>query len=780
MQQILLRTPRHFETESQLGYCLRLSEANGYSTPSDVFIAAGVTPPEVLQPDGDFTRKICRLVGASDGSLDGITYAGPDGGLRKPVILGNPIHVRYLRLKRPRLCPACVVEDGYIGAQWDMSLMTACPTHGTVLLSVCPGCSQSIRWRRPALLRCGCGKCWSHVELDPAPPQLIELMRYVHRATLGTTEQASERFEQVPSAALAAMNLRQLLGLIENLGKLSAYGNIGLRKVDWDLVVAKASDVLHKWPHGFHELIRKFDSGPRKDSVSFCARFGDLYYGLLRNHFGPHLAFLREEFDNFGHNLDGHALASRRSPRKKDARYVSLQEAGNRLDMNTHTVRQYIKRGMLNAHVVHLKDMDRYVVDVESFQLKVGNRDESLGLKQAALYIGLPQNTFKQLRMAGVYRATFKTKRIHLYHKNDLDEFKQGFMRRIPVGSTGNGSSIQGITIGAVLRNHLIGTKERKVQLFKAILKGEIVPLGVCGESITDIVLPAEQTREYLKAGLADKFKRTASSDCQKNKGLSQKAAAAFLKVPKNVFRQLLMEEHPVVKAFTRGKSIRVEDLLKFESALLGRAGDEVLTDIDRDTQVTLGGLLEHTPFHSASAKPRLILAILDGCIPVMGCIGTTIPCVVLSKKVAKEFVSNLRSEAEGGTRSVREVAEILMCAPQHVRGLVEKGHLKAFETRGRVRIYIDSIQAFLSEYISLTQVAAQIGTSSPKLIHICDDNDIPYLRCRYSRERTSQLFIKREYQSWVERAAHEMNLVHHPDSPLATSITAKGKGRAR
>src|SRR5690606_36494213 len=55
------------------------------------------------------------------------------------------------------ICPACVLETGYLDAFWELKLAVACPIHRTSLLSVCPHCKRSVTWSRQGLLRCKCG-----------------------------------------------------------------------------------------------------------------------------------------------------------------------------------------------------------------------------------------------------------------------------------------------------------------------------------------------------------------------------------------------------------------------------------------------------------------------------------------------------------------------------------------------------------------------------------------------------------------------------------------------
>ncbi|MGO9515716.1 MAG: hypothetical protein ACLPND_01595 [Candidatus Korobacteraceae bacterium] len=86
---------------------------------------------------------------------------------------------------RPKLCPECVAEKGFIEAHFDLALMTGCPVHSWSLLSRCPGCMEPLRWFRPGLLECDCGASVRNANLPAISMAESDLLDIVRRKMLG-------------------------------------------------------------------------------------------------------------------------------------------------------------------------------------------------------------------------------------------------------------------------------------------------------------------------------------------------------------------------------------------------------------------------------------------------------------------------------------------------------------------------------------------------------------------------------------------------------------------
>jgi hypothetical protein len=176
---LLVRHPAPFPTESLLGYILRLSEENGYTTPWSLFVLAQITPHEA-RSTGIKMAKLALVSNRSQAELQSISYRWPGDHPRSCRLLGHLLTPLELVVTRPRMCPECVAAKGFIEAHFDLALMTGCPVHRRSLLCRCPGCRSPLRWFRRGLLECDCGASLRNVSLPAisgAEVDLLDIMR---------------------------------------------------------------------------------------------------------------------------------------------------------------------------------------------------------------------------------------------------------------------------------------------------------------------------------------------------------------------------------------------------------------------------------------------------------------------------------------------------------------------------------------------------------------------------------------------------------------------------
>jgi hypothetical protein len=176
---LLVRHPAPNATESLLGYVLRVSEGNGYSSPWSIYCLAGMKSNET-RASGVNLEKLARITNWPQGKLDAIAYSAPHGQPRWARLLGHPVLPQDLSLTRPRFCPRCVREKGFLEAHWDLALMVACPVHQCLLAASCPQCGHHLRWFRHGLLECECGGDLSNCDpssISEAEASLLEIIR---------------------------------------------------------------------------------------------------------------------------------------------------------------------------------------------------------------------------------------------------------------------------------------------------------------------------------------------------------------------------------------------------------------------------------------------------------------------------------------------------------------------------------------------------------------------------------------------------------------------------
>lgn len=147
----LVRTPPPHARESLLGYALRLSEANGYSTPG-YFLSTG---------EKQFTISRRRLVeelrvaaGLDETQIARLGNSSVEDDAQYGRLLGHRVSLYDLSLRHPKICTQCIVENGHTESLWDLAWVSACPVHGCHLINRCPECSAVLTWSRSGLLKC--------------------------------------------------------------------------------------------------------------------------------------------------------------------------------------------------------------------------------------------------------------------------------------------------------------------------------------------------------------------------------------------------------------------------------------------------------------------------------------------------------------------------------------------------------------------------------------------------------------------------------------------------
>lgn len=220
--------------ESFMGFLLRMANANHLHGMH--WLYRHLQRQSVCRILLDDIPRVASLFGVSTNALEG-RYIRPFGENRKISYLahGQRISRQFLlRHLRPQLCPYCIVENGYSRAAWDFALVCACPFHKCALIDHCDNCYQRIRWSRPALLICGCGRALSEVpisNLGGSHPAVI-VAKIVHNVLAPDDELQLVGWEAA-SAIFQRLELDTLFQLLWIFGiKQPTYlqGNMGVTK----------------------------------------------------------------------------------------------------------------------------------------------------------------------------------------------------------------------------------------------------------------------------------------------------------------------------------------------------------------------------------------------------------------------------------------------------------------------------------------------------------------------------------------------------------------------
>lgn len=167
--------PRPSNSETLLGYMLRVLHANGYDAQNTVSKIFQINAVQL----GNLSMNSIHSVALQNMLQKRLRLAAEDirscfKNERDGLYDGSRVVADY-SIRKPRICIACLADNQQVNRKWRFAHITYCDTHKQPLLTCCPRCAYTFSWS-PALLE-KCPKCelkWSNelIESQPVPPWL--------------------------------------------------------------------------------------------------------------------------------------------------------------------------------------------------------------------------------------------------------------------------------------------------------------------------------------------------------------------------------------------------------------------------------------------------------------------------------------------------------------------------------------------------------------------------------------------------------------------------------
>lgn len=428
----LLITPKPEKDEGFISYLLRLTEANGYDTPSWILSLSGI---DYMEIQWKFTfvfscsegfKKFAKLTGNALSDLIGLLYLPAPSpknttGEADYDFYGAFLNRSVIRPHCPKVCVQCLAESGYCRRIWDCSLVTVCPLHDCLLLDACPKCERRLKAIRNRLSVCVCGCDWSELQPDLRPEHEITVSRHIYQlcGLLPLDHPSSDR-NRLQSLALQdfVIVLTFIAGVEEEMSWATGRPSksIKLRNEDLHGYFTKAYRVFEHWPHNFHQFLDKKSKGdvrfnPRDGKLDTALKeeFGALFkrlYGDLR---GPQFDFLREAFAQYLNNrlraqyenVDAFFSA----PESDDDKYITVTEARRLLKLSHDSILDLVKSGEIAFTIRNQDETLRYLVrlpDVESVRIRY---EQALGSREVAKQLGVDHTLVSRLVQEGKLRS---------------------------------------------------------------------------------------------------------------------------------------------------------------------------------------------------------------------------------------------------------------------------------------------------------------------------------------------------------------------------------------
>lgn len=435
----LLVRPKPEKGESFIGYVVRLTELNGYDTPSWILSLCGIDYMELqwkftfVFSLSDKLRNLAELTENPITNLTSLLYLPATSRERYGIeddynFNGAFLNRSIIRPHCPKICPGCLKGSWYARRVWDCSLVTACPIHQCKLIDVCPKCKSRIRCVRNRLSACSCGCDWRETGTEVLSHEELAVSQRVYELcdALPMRQHSSEEERKNPLLRLSLRDLVIVLSFISGLSGKMAWAtgrparSIKLQNNDLHTLYTRSYAVFENWPHKFHQFLRdyskgesRFDPCDGKIGTALTREFGPLYQRLYRDLDGSQFDFMRDSFAEFLTNrlkLQSLVLGTEPSPGSfsETDQYISMAEARRLLRISRRTMSDLIATGEVGAAIKNQGTSLRLVLrlfDVENVNRKF---EQSLTTRALAKELGVECEVVRDLARAGHFRTRWR------------------------------------------------------------------------------------------------------------------------------------------------------------------------------------------------------------------------------------------------------------------------------------------------------------------------------------------------------------------------------------
>jgi hypothetical protein len=516
----LLVTPSPESDESLIGYVLRLTQRNGYETPTVILTATGLNLNALHNRQFAFGGQwdmspLSRLTGVTTDILLSLKYdpAPSKTSIYRYYVLGHPIQRYFIRIERPKLCPHCLRESNYCRRLWELSPVTACPIHRRMLLDKCPGCGKSVSWVRHRVSICPCGYDWLEARTTPVGESELNVIRRIHRLCGQTsggnppakTENPLDSLDLEHCLSALSFVAGQQCGVLDTTGKFTAkrMGNAELHSI-----FVKAAAVFDHWPASFESFLEWKRTQPNEsDSRTGLHRdFGTLYPGLYFNLSSARFDFMRRAFEGYvGKSWSGgyaRVIGRRKGAVLNDRKYLTKTETRKRLRIDASRIARLVEAGKLTGSVRERGKKKMYLIEAASVERLELELSELLTAEQAAEVLNVVPAVIPEL----VRLKCLEPHRGPAVDDLPFFRFSRGavedLLKKLHNSSSGKFPRIKAGVVNfstalrALSRRHYTAGR-----FLRDILDGRIIPCGTAeGEGVKDLLFRRADVRDYANS----------------------------------------------------------------------------------------------------------------------------------------------------------------------------------------------------------------------------------------------------------------------------------------
>lgn len=349
--QPLVITPSPFAGESVLGFILRVSELNGYSSPMKLLHYAGMDDNEArsARPPLD---KLAPIFGKSQEELKtaGLDNMSQSRG-RHVEVMGHSIPSMFTSCKHASLCLECIKENGFIEGFQEIKYSVACPKHKVRTIRYCPGCQNTLSWHRLGLTKCKCGTDLAQANPESIEdPALLALLGVLY-AKLMKQPLNRQQLNEVgfPREAMEQLSVQTLLSVIYRFGLFNCKQK-DLADVDMAALETTAK-VFSDWPNKFYDYLEENQAPSANLKVSgLRGQFNAFYESFFKNIvLDQELEFMRDAFISFGQDRWKLAAIHPSFVTSESAKILGINALSKKINKHPRTIKKLINEGLIKT-----------------------------------------------------------------------------------------------------------------------------------------------------------------------------------------------------------------------------------------------------------------------------------------------------------------------------------------------------------------------------------------------------------------------------------------------
>lgn len=435
---LLMRTPAYQPLESPPHYILRLSEANGYPTPTVVMELAAPHEDWRVPAKWDYAH-LNTLLPESRHTPPTFTYRWPASTHRCDLsLLGRPILSRHMNAIHAGVCLECVTELGFAPAWWDLRYAIACPKHHRKFVFRCANCGKQVSLLRPGLLTCSCGATFSQNTDDQPSAALLWLMGLLQRKAESPAPDLGSTAEPARPLRSEEASLRALCTILETIGRAEhrMTDGRGPRTAESQRrCLPSVASFLYEWPDGVAPFCARWrdynKSTQHRDNLDLRAAFAWAFEGLFKNRHEKRrdtlfvidavLQYVSAELP--GRAVDFRATDLRQLPQEQRA-YCGLAKAAELSGIPRYTITRMIRRKQIPYRISHRGTRSIFEIRADVVRNLRLNFQPALLYRQGAKRLGVTHSVYRDLRRAGMLKKQHETMMPQAIAVCDLDDFK--------------------------------------------------------------------------------------------------------------------------------------------------------------------------------------------------------------------------------------------------------------------------------------------------------------------------------------------------------------------